>query len=86
MSLFDSSTARVTLSATARRRRLLAQRTQLMSTKINLRTLLRPVTLLDFFGRLAFLLLVIGVLLGVWVVSSAHLQEQLLGVQRRVVG
>jgi len=86
MSLFDSSTARVTLSATARRRRLLAQRTQHMSTKINLRTLLRPVTLLDFFGRLAFLLLVIGVLLGVWVVSSAHLQEQLLGVQRRVVG
>lgn len=86
MSLFDSSASGVDLATTKRRRRLSAHRTQRTIEKVNVRALLRPVALLNFFGRLAFLLLVIGVLLGVWVVSSAHLQEQLLGVQRRVVG
>lgn len=85
MSLFDNSASTELLTAN-RRRRQLAQRTQRTTEKVNVRALLRPVTLLNFLSRLAFLALVIGVLLGAWLVSSAHLQEQFLGVQRSVAG
>jgi len=85
MSLFDNS-ASTQFPTANRRRRQLAQRTQLTTEKVNVRALLRPVTLLNFLSRLAFLALVIGVLLGAWLVSSAHLQEQFLGVQRSVAG
>lgn len=85
MSRFDHSAATVGSSA-SRRQRLLTAQTRHTTETVNLRTFLRPVTLLDFLGRLAFLALVIGVLLGVWLVSSAHLQEQFLGAQRSVVG
>jgi UPF0755 protein len=85
MSLFDNSASTELLTAN-RRRRQLAQRTQRTTEKVNVRALLRPVTLLNFLSRLAFLALVIGVLLGAWLVSSAHLQEQFLGAQRSVAG
>lgn len=86
MSLFERSTAGVDLATTNRRRRLLTQRNQHTTAKVNFRGLLQPITLINFLGRLVFLALVVGVLVGVWAVSSAHLQEQLLGVQRSVAG
>ncbi len=48
--------------------------------------LLRPENLLANLLRLAFLLMVAGVLAGTWVVAGAHLTEQFLGVPKTTAG
>lgn len=68
-------------------RRLRLERQQYASgERTTLRTLLQPKNLLANLVRLGFLLMVAGVLVGVWLVSSAHLTEQFLGAPRSVVG
>lgn len=42
--------------------------------------------LVDNLARLGFLLLIAGVLLGVWIVGRAHLEEQFLGVPEQTAG
>ena len=48
--------------------------------------LVRPENLLGNLLRLAFLLMVMGALAGTWVVASAHLTEQFLGVPKTTAG
>lgn len=50
------------------------------------RALLRPNNIVANLVRLGFLIMVLGVILGVWVVISAHLDEQFLGAPREVAG
>ncbi len=69
-----------------RRELILRHRNQLQQRESTWRALWRPGTLLANLIRLGFLLMVIGVILGVWVVSSAHLEEQFLGAPREVAG
>ena len=65
---------------------ILQRRKALLKEEAAWRALLQPRQLLNNLLRLGFLLLVVGVLLGVWVVSSAHLDEQFLGAPRAVAG
>ncbi len=72
--------------STINRRRLLLERRTLSLTKSTFRAALQPRNLMNNLIRLGFLLLVVGVLIGVWLVSSAHLHEQFLGAPRTVAG
>ena len=65
---------------------ILQRRKALLKEEPAWRTLLQPRQWLNNLLRLGFLLLVVGVLLGVWVVSAAHLDEQFLGAPRAVAG
>ncbi|MBX3012783.1 MAG: endolytic transglycosylase MltG [Caldilineaceae bacterium] len=85
MSTFDGS-ARPGSTRADYRRLLLEQRKQAQSGSFTVRSLLQPNTLVATLVRLAFLLMVVGVLLGVWMVSSAHLAEQFLGAPQSVAG
>ncbi len=69
-----------------RRELILQHRNQLQQREPTWRTLWQPGTLLANLVRLGFLVMVFGVILGVWVVSSAHLEEQFLGAPREVAG
>jgi len=74
------------MSISNRRDLILQRRKQLVQEAPFWRTLLNPRQILPNVLRLGFLVLVIGVLLGVWVVSAAHLDEQFLGAPRTVAG
>ncbi len=74
------------MSISNRRAQILQRRKQLLKTEPAWRTLFQPKQFLNNLLRLAFLILVVGVLLGVWVVSTAHLDEQFLGAPRTVAG
>lgn len=52
----------------------------------NLRKRLTLTELLHQIMRVLFLLLVLGVLIGVWSVTSAHLTEQFLGIPQKTAG
>lgn len=62
------------------------RRNQALAEKVSFRTLLQPGNLFTNLMRLGFLILVVGVLLGVWLVTSAHLYEQFLGAPRSIAG
>lgn len=86
MSIIDNHTSHAGAPYTNRRRLLLERRNFQKNEQVPFRTLLQPGNLLAQLIRLSFLLMVIGVLVGVWVVSSAHLNEQFLGAPRGVAG
>lgn len=65
---------------------ILSRRTQLLKHNFNWRAYLGWNRLLLNLLRLAFFLLVIGVLVGVWVVADAHLTEQFLGAPQAAKG
>jgi UPF0755 protein len=73
-------------SAHSRRQLELDRRTLHQSPGFDWRGLLRADSLLTNLVRLGFLLLVVGVLSGVWVVARAHLTEQLLGAPEETAG
>jgi len=73
------------MSTTDRRRLLLERRTASLA-KPDLRAAFQPNNLVNTLIRIGFLLMVVGVLLGVWLVSSSHLHEQFLGAPRTVAG
>ena len=74
------------MSANNRRELILSQRNRLTRQETDWHTELRPVNLLTHGLRLIFLLLVLGVLAGVWVVSRSHLTEQFLGAPQTTAG
>ncbi len=74
------------MSANNRRELILSQRNRLIQQETDWHTQLRPANLLTHALRLVFLLLVLGVLAGVWVVSRSHLTEQFLGVPQTTAG
>lgn len=53
---------------------------------VHWRDLARPQTIVTNLVRLGFLVTVVGVLVGVWVVADAHLSEQLLGAPQSTNG
>lgn len=65
---------------------ILQRRTHYLRRTFNWRAYLRWNRLLLNLLRLAFFLLVIGVLIGVWVVANAHLTEQFLGAPQAAKG
>jgi len=69
-----------------RRDLILQQRTQLQQRESTWQALWQPSNIIANLIRLGFLLMVAGVLFGVWIVSSAHLEEQFLGAPREVAG
>lgn len=69
-----------------RRALILQHRAQLQQQESSWRALFQPGNLVAHLIRLGFLVMVTGVILGVWVVSSAHLEEQFLGAPREVAG
>ncbi|NJN81545.1 MAG: hypothetical protein HC802_04180 [Caldilineaceae bacterium] len=69
-----------------RRDSVLRRRDQLMKPEHGWRQKLRPSTVLTNVLRIGFLFAVVAVLAGVWIVSSAHLREQFLGVPETTEG
>ncbi|MCB0104685.1 MAG: endolytic transglycosylase MltG [Caldilineaceae bacterium] len=74
------------MSIQNRRALILQRRNQLQQQESTWHALFQPGNLVANLIRLGFLVMVVGVLLGVWVVSSAHLEEQFLGAPREVAG
>lgn len=74
------------MSMTNRGRLRLERQQQAAAEQITFRTLFQPGSLLVNLVRLGFLALVISVLYGVWLIASAHLDEQFLGAPRSVAG
>lgn len=74
------------MSITNRRRLLFERQQQAAAEQTPFRTLLQPGNLLPNLVRLGFLVLVVSVLYGVWLVATAHLDEQWLGAPRTVAG
>lgn len=74
------------MSITNRRRLLLERQQQAAAEQTPRRTLLQPGHFLPNLIRLGFLALVVSVLYGVWLVATAHLDEQWLGAPRTVAG
>ncbi|MDQ3250489.1 MAG: endolytic transglycosylase MltG [Chloroflexota bacterium] len=74
------------MSIQNRRELILSRRSQLLRQESSWRAQVRPTNLLVNAIRLAFLLLVGGVLLGVWLVGNAHLTEQFLGAPQTAAG
>ena len=74
------------MSITNRRRLLLERQQQATAEQTPFRELLQPGNLLSNLIRLGFLALVVSVLYGVWLVATAHLDEQWLGAPRTVAG
>jgi UPF0755 protein len=72
-------------SANERRALILSRRPHLLKEE-DWRSELRTSHLLTNLFRLGFLLFVLGVLLGVWMVSNAHLTEQFLGAPKTAAG
>jgi UPF0755 protein len=69
-----------------RRDLILQRQQQAQRQEISWQTLLQPGKVVANLIRLGFLVLVLGVVGGVWLVSSAHLEEQFLGAPREVAG
>lgn len=69
-----------------RRELILSRRNQILQSAENAPSGGRNSNLLTNLMRLGFLLLVLGVLLGVWVVTNAHLTEQFLGAPQATAG
>jgi UPF0755 protein len=69
-----------------RRELILSRRNQLSQNETNWREQLQPGNLLTNLFRLGFLLLVAGVLIGVWLIANAHLTEQFLGAPKTTAG
>jgi len=71
-----------------RQKTILQQRNKLMAAqeKTSWRDQLRGDNLIMNLVRLGFLIMVAGVLIGVWIVSSAHLSEQFLGAPKTTAG
>ena len=74
------------MSMTNRSRLRLEQQQQAAAEQITFRTLFQSGSLLANLVRLGFLALVISVLYGVWLIATAHLDEQFLGAPRSVAG
>jgi UPF0755 protein len=74
------------MSAQNRRELILSQRSRLAGSPPDWHVQFQPIRLLTHLLRLFFLLLVIGVLFGVWIVTNAHLTEQFLGVPQAATG
>lgn len=71
---------------TNRGRLLLERQQQAAAQQHTLRTLFQSGSLLSNLVRFGFLALVISVLYGVWLIATAHLDEQFLGAPRSVAG
>lgn len=71
---------------TNRSRLRLERQQQVAAEQITFRTLFQSSSLLANLVRLGFLALVISVLYGVWLIATAHLDEQFLGAPRSVAG
>jgi len=67
------------MSVKNRREYILSRRNQLVNDRVDWQAQLQPTRLLIHLLRLGFLVLVLGVLVGVWIVGNAHLTEQFLG-------
>lgn len=74
------------MSMTNRSRLRLERQQQVAAEQITFRTLFQSSSLLANLVRLGFLALVISVLYGVWLIATAHLDEQFLGAPRSVAG
>ena len=74
------------MSVQNRREFILSRRNRLTANTIDWHAQLQPTRFLTHLLRLGFLLLVIGVLIGVWIVSDAHLTEQFLGAPQATTG
>lgn len=74
------------MSMTNRGRLRLERQQQAAAEQITFRTLFQSGSLLANLVRLGFLVLVISVLYGVWLIATAHLDEQFLGAPRSVAG
>ena len=74
------------MSIQNRRELILSHRNRLLHEQADWQAELQPVRLLTHLLRLGFLLLVVGVLAGVWIVSNAHLTEQFLGAPQTAAG
>jgi len=70
------------MSAQNRRELILSRRAELLRDEVDWRGQLRWSNLLVHLIRLGFLLLVGGVMLGVWIVGNAHLTEQFRGTPK----
>lgn len=69
-----------------RRRLVLARRAAHQSPPFDWRQWAHPEQIVTTVVRVGFLLLVLGVLVGLWVVSNAHLTEQFLGAPTETAG
>lgn len=69
-----------------RRHLLLERRNQALAERLDSPAFFQPSKLFANLLRLGFLAMVVGVLIGVWLVGSAHLTEQFLGAPRSVAG
>ncbi len=69
-----------------RRQLVLARRAAHQPPPFDWRQMTHPEHLLTHLVRLGFLLMVVAVLVGMWVVSSAHLTEQFLGAPIETAG
>ncbi len=69
-----------------RRQLVLARRAAHQPPPFDWRQLTNPEHLVTNLVRLGFLLMVVGVLVGMWIVSSAHLTEQFLGAPTETEG
>ena len=74
------------MSVNKRQEIILQRRNQLTRTRADWRAQFQRGALITNLIRLGFLLLVVGVLGGVWVVSNAHLTEQFLGAPQQTAG
>ncbi|MCC6167540.1 MAG: endolytic transglycosylase MltG [Caldilineaceae bacterium] len=73
-------------TVTERRQLVLARRAAHQPPPFDWRQLTQPQNLITNLVRLGFLLLVLGVIIGLWVVSNAHLTEQFLGAPVKTAG
>lgn len=73
-------------TVTERRQLVLARRAAHQPPPFDWRQLTQPQNLITNLVRLGFLLLVLGVIIGLWVVSNAHLTEQFLGAPVETAG
>lgn len=74
------------MTTNSRRDLILSRRTQLIKAEPSWRDQFGRGHLLTNLFRLGFLLMVVGVLFGVWIVSRAHLAEQFLGAPQQTAG
>jgi UPF0755 protein len=74
------------MSLDPRRALVFSRRNQLLNERFDWRAAFRRGHLLTNLYRLGFLLMVVGALAGLWVVSNAHLTEQLLGAPHVTAG
>ena len=74
------------MSVDPKQEKLFRYREQYATADSSLRSLFRPERLMTNLVRLGFLLMVLAVLAGAWIVTSAHLAEQFLGAPQTAAG